>query len=227
MGDRGNSESSLGLADFARAAGRPSTRSGIGWRGLRGDGRGRMARKRRWLPPPVPGIGLAALAGGALCAAPMVGLDGYLGELAASWRPHVALALSICAAMALAVRARLLAGPSGSVSPASRSTTPSSAATFASSGSRPAPTSAPTTGPFSSTSRPASSTTAASGWRAGDWVASGKDWREFAHVQELIQLFLALPSRVVLETRRGPCRLAWNGHVVHLSFGMIRRYEWH
>lgn len=69
-----------------------------------------MARKRRWLPRPVPGIGLAALAGGTLCAAPMVGLDGYLGELAASWRPHVALALSICAAMALSVRARLLTG---------------------------------------------------------------------------------------------------------------------
>ena len=69
-----------------------------------------MARKRGWLPPPVPGIGLAALAGGALCAAPMVGLDGYLPELAASWRPHIALALPICAAMALAVRARLLAG---------------------------------------------------------------------------------------------------------------------
>ena len=66
-------------------------------------------RKRRWLPPPVPGIGLAALAAGALCAAPMVGLDGYLVELAASWRPHIALALAICAAMALAVRARLLA----------------------------------------------------------------------------------------------------------------------
>ena len=66
-------------------------------------------QKRRWLPPPVPGIGLAALAAGALCAAPMVGLDGYLGELAASWRPHIALALAVCAAMALAVRARLLA----------------------------------------------------------------------------------------------------------------------
>ena len=45
-----------------------------------------------------------------MCAAPMVGLDGYLGELAASWRPHIALALPICAAMALAVRSRLLAG---------------------------------------------------------------------------------------------------------------------
>ena len=69
-----------------------------------------MARKRRWRPRLVPGIGLAALAGGALCAAPMVGLDGYLGELAASWRPHIALALPICAAMAFAVRSRLLAG---------------------------------------------------------------------------------------------------------------------
>ena len=69
-----------------------------------------MARKRGWLPPPVPGIGLAALALGALCAAPMVGLDGYLPELAASWRPHIALTLAVCAAMALAVRARLLAG---------------------------------------------------------------------------------------------------------------------
>ena len=69
-----------------------------------------MVRKRRWLPPPVPGIGLAALAVGTLCAAPMVGLDGYLAELAASWRPHIALALAICAALAFAVRARLLAG---------------------------------------------------------------------------------------------------------------------
>ena len=69
-----------------------------------------MTRKRGWRPPPVPGIGLAALAVGALCAAPMVGLDGYLPELAASWRPHIALALAVCAAMALAVRARLLAG---------------------------------------------------------------------------------------------------------------------
>lgn len=40
----------------------------------------------------------------------MVGLDGFLGELAASWRPHIALALPICAAMALTVRIRLLAG---------------------------------------------------------------------------------------------------------------------
>ena len=69
-----------------------------------------MARKRGWLPPPVPGVGLVALAVGALCAAPMVGLDGYLPELAASWRPHLALALAVCAAMALAVRTRLLAG---------------------------------------------------------------------------------------------------------------------
>lgn len=69
-----------------------------------------MVRKRRWVPAPVPGIGFAALAAGALCAAPMVGLDGYLPELAASWRPHIALALAVCAAMALAVRARLLAG---------------------------------------------------------------------------------------------------------------------
>ena len=69
-----------------------------------------MARRWGWPPRLVPGIGLAALAGGALCAAPMVGLDGYLGELAASWRPHIALALPIFAAMALAVRSRLLAG---------------------------------------------------------------------------------------------------------------------
>ena len=69
-----------------------------------------MTRKRRWSPRLVPGIGLAALAAGALCAAPMVGLDGYLGELAASWRPHIALALAFCGAMALAVRSRVLAG---------------------------------------------------------------------------------------------------------------------
>ena len=69
-----------------------------------------MTRKRGWRPPLVPGIGLATLAVGALCAAPMVGLDGYLPELAASWRPHIALALAVCAAMALAVRARLVGG---------------------------------------------------------------------------------------------------------------------
>ena len=69
-----------------------------------------MARKRGWLFPPVLGIGLGALAVGALCAAPMVGMDGYFFELAASWRPHIALGLPICAAMALAVRVRLLAG---------------------------------------------------------------------------------------------------------------------
>ena len=69
-----------------------------------------MARKRGWRPPPVPGFGLAVLAVGALCATPMVGLDGYLPELAASWRPHIALALAVCAVMALVVRARLLAG---------------------------------------------------------------------------------------------------------------------
>ena len=69
-----------------------------------------MARKRGWPSPPVLGIGLCALAVGAACAAPMVGLDGIFGELAASWRPHIALALPICAAMALAVRIRLLAG---------------------------------------------------------------------------------------------------------------------
>ena len=40
----------------------------------------------------------------------MVGLDGFLGELAASWRPHIALALPVCAVVALAVRIRLLAG---------------------------------------------------------------------------------------------------------------------
>lgn len=82
----------------------------VAGRDVAATGESRMARKRGWLPPPVPGIGLAALAVGALCAAPMVGLDGYLPELAASWRPHVALALAVCAAMALAVRARLLAG---------------------------------------------------------------------------------------------------------------------
>ena len=82
----------------------------VAGRGVAATGESHIARKRGWLPPPVPGIGLAALAVGALCAAPMVGLDGYLPELAASWRPHIALALAVCAAMALAVRARLLAG---------------------------------------------------------------------------------------------------------------------
>ena len=69
-----------------------------------------MARKRGRWSPPVLVIGLGALVVGAVCAAPMVGLDGLLGELAASWRPHIALALSISAALALAVRIRILAG---------------------------------------------------------------------------------------------------------------------
>ena len=69
-----------------------------------------MARKRGWPSPPVLGIGLCALAVGTACAAPMAGLDGFLGELAASWRPHIALALPVCAVVALAARIRLLAG---------------------------------------------------------------------------------------------------------------------
>ncbi len=70
-----------------------------------------MARRRRgWLGLPVLGIGLGALIAGAACAAPMVGLDGFVGELAASWRPHVALGVLICAAMALASSYRILAG---------------------------------------------------------------------------------------------------------------------
>lgn len=56
------------------------------------------------------GIGLGALAVGASCAAPMVGLDGFIGELVASWRPHVALGVAVCAVMAIVVRLRLLAG---------------------------------------------------------------------------------------------------------------------
>ena len=68
-----------------------------------------MPRKRGRPPQPVPRIGSAGLAVGALCVAPMVRLDGLLPELAASWRTRIALALSISAAMALAVRARLLA----------------------------------------------------------------------------------------------------------------------
>lgn len=56
------------------------------------------------------GVGLVALAVGASCAAPMVGLDGFIGELAASWRPHIALGVAICTVMAMVVRLRLLAG---------------------------------------------------------------------------------------------------------------------
>ena len=72
--------------------------------------RNRMARRRGWLSLPVQGIGLGALVAGAACAAPMVGLDGFIGELAASWRPHIALGVLICAVMALAARFRLLVG---------------------------------------------------------------------------------------------------------------------
>ena len=70
----------------------------------------RMARRRGGLGVPVLGVGLGALIAGAACAAPMVGVDGFIGELAASWRPHIALGVLICAAMALAARFRLLAG---------------------------------------------------------------------------------------------------------------------
>ncbi len=70
----------------------------------------RMARRRGWLGVPALGLGLGALIAGAACAAPMVGVDGFIGELAASWRPHIALGVLICAAMALAARFRLLAG---------------------------------------------------------------------------------------------------------------------
>ena len=49
-----------------------------------------MAGRRGWSGLPVLGIGLGALVSGAACAAPMVGLDGFVGELAASWRPHIA-----------------------------------------------------------------------------------------------------------------------------------------
>ena len=69
-----------------------------------------MAHRRRWPGLPVTGISLCALALGAVCAAPMVGLDGFVGELAASWRPHIALGVLTCAVMALATRLRLLAG---------------------------------------------------------------------------------------------------------------------
>ncbi|MDE0242810.1 MAG: endonuclease/exonuclease/phosphatase family protein [bacterium] len=68
-----------------------------------------MTGRRGWPCRPVLGIGLGALAVGASCASPMVGLDGFIGELAASWRPHIALGVAVCAAMALMVRLRLLA----------------------------------------------------------------------------------------------------------------------
>ena len=70
----------------------------------------RMGHRRRWSGLPVMGISLCALALGAVCAAPMIGLDGFVGELAASWRPHIALGVLTCAAAALAARLRLLAG---------------------------------------------------------------------------------------------------------------------
>ncbi len=73
-------------------------------------GEGPMKLGRRWPGLPVTGIGLCALALGTVCAAPMVGLDGFVGELAASWRPHIAVGVLTCAAMALAARLRLLAG---------------------------------------------------------------------------------------------------------------------
>ena len=65
---------------------------------------------RGWTGLPVLGISLGALAVGVTCAAPIVGLDGFVGEPAASWRPHIALGVVTCAAMALLARFRLLAG---------------------------------------------------------------------------------------------------------------------
>ena len=69
-----------------------------------------MAGRRERPSLPVLGIGLGALAAGVSCASPMVGLDGFVGELAASWRPHIALGVAVCAAMSLVARHRLLAG---------------------------------------------------------------------------------------------------------------------
>ena len=70
----------------------------------------RMAHKHGWLRVSVLGVSLGALVAGTACAAPMVGLDGFIGELAACWRPHIALGVAACSAMVLAARCRILAG---------------------------------------------------------------------------------------------------------------------
>ena len=59
---------------------------------------------------PCLGIGLCALAIGTACASPMVGLDGFFRGARGELAPHIALALPVCAMMALAARIRLLAG---------------------------------------------------------------------------------------------------------------------
>ncbi|MBT7648487.1 MAG: endonuclease/exonuclease/phosphatase family protein, partial [Rhodospirillaceae bacterium] len=52
----------------------------------------------------------AALVGGVICVLPMFGVDTWVGELAASWRPHIAAGVLVFAVAALVERRRLIAG---------------------------------------------------------------------------------------------------------------------
>ncbi len=53
---------------------------------------------------------LLALAGGLLAASPMFGLETWPGELAASWRPHVAIGVLVVSVLCLAFSRRWIAG---------------------------------------------------------------------------------------------------------------------
>lgn len=55
-------------------------------------------------------LGLATLAMGLLAASPMLGLETWSGELAASWRPHVAIGVLVVAVLCLAMSRRWIAG---------------------------------------------------------------------------------------------------------------------
>jgi len=63
-------------------------------------------RRSRW----VALLGLAALAVAVLAASPIIGLESWLGELASSWRPHVAIGAMAVALICLMARYRWLAG---------------------------------------------------------------------------------------------------------------------
>lgn len=55
-------------------------------------------------------LGLASLAMGLLAASPMLGLETWPGELAASWRQHVAIGVLVVAVLCLAMNRRWIAG---------------------------------------------------------------------------------------------------------------------
>ncbi len=69
-----------------------------------------MAKPKKHREYPAFVLGLLMLAVGMLAASSMFGLESWMGELAASWRPHIVIATLIVAVLCLAFSRRWIAG---------------------------------------------------------------------------------------------------------------------